>query len=854
MKRLIFTKAFVLLAFMSGLAQSQQAKEGETVQIAVNPEFDKKGKFKRIIWGDHYRKEWAATVELPVFDLNNTAGGLKPVKMGGGMQTKSLRLRGNDGKEYVLRSVNKDPSAALPAEFKGTFADDVLQDQISSANPFAPLAVASLAEAAGIFHTDPIIVYVPANAGLGEFEQAFANTVCLFEERPADNKKGNAAFDYTKNIISTDNLLEKVFSNAQYRVDERAFLKARLFDMLIGDWDRHEGQWLWAGFEVNGKTMYKPIPRDRDQAFASLDGIAPSLASQRWALRKTKNFDDEIKDVNGLNMSGNALDRNFTTGLTRSDWLEVTRELRSLLTDNVIEFSVRRMPDVIFNLSGEDIIRKLKKRRDDLDKYAMEYYAFLTKEVNITGTSQQETFRVQRKKDSTIVSMYAGVHEQAGKLVYSRSFSNRETKEIRLYGLGGKDVFTIEGKSKKGVLVRVIGGEGHDKVSDSSSVAGMAHKTKVYDDANNTLEGGNKTDMIVSDNPLRNDYNRKTFTYDWLGPKLFPGYNPDDGVYFGGGVTFKKQQFGKQPYGYMHSIFGNYAFATGSYNFGYKGIFKDVVDQWDLHFDATINAPNYVRNFYGLGNDTKQLVDDPQFYRLRADQLTFSSGMYRQYGRHTIGGGVSYERTKVTKHDDRFVGSEYSGLDSTDFGKKQFTAGFATYQFSTLDNELFPRRGIQLKADARYVRNLDENQSFVKLSYQSSFFITQGRWTMAFRSGIASILNDEYEFFQANTLGGTTNLRGFRRDRFAGKTSYFNNTEVRFRINSFKGYFLGGQYGLLSFIDNGRVWMPGESSNTWHHGFGGGVWVLIYNKIPITATYGASKDDKVMSIKAGFLF
>jgi hypothetical protein len=48
--------------------------------------------------------------------------------------------------------------------------------------------------------------------------------------------------------------------------------------------------------------------------------------------------------------------------------------------------------------------------------------------------------------------------------------------------------------------------------------------------------------------------------------------------------------------------------------------------------------------------------------------------------------------------------------------------------------------------------------------------------------------------------------------------------------------------------------MPDENSDDWHVGYGGGVWFLPFNKMAFTATYGVSKEDQVMSIKAGFLF
>src|SRR5918911_1101392 len=196
----------------------------------------------------------------------------------------------------------------MPAELAGTFAENVLQDQISSSNPYAPIAVAALAEAAGIFHTTPEIVFVPASPRLDTFINDFANTVCLFEERPNGNEENNAAFGNAKSIINSEKLEERLYADNTQHVDQKEFLKARLFDMLTGDWDRHQDQWLWAAFKENGKTIYKPIPRDRDQAFAKLDGIIPSMAQKPWVVRSTKNFDYKIHDVPGLMMSGTFLD------------------------------------------------------------------------------------------------------------------------------------------------------------------------------------------------------------------------------------------------------------------------------------------------------------------------------------------------------------------------------------------------------------------------------------------------------------------------------------------------------------------------------------------------------------------
>src|SRR5687768_17945785 len=68
---------------------------------------------RRTMLGANYRALWATPVPFEVLDLATFAGGLTPTRRGGGLQTKSLRLKGADGHEYVFRSLDKDPSRAL---------------------------------------------------------------------------------------------------------------------------------------------------------------------------------------------------------------------------------------------------------------------------------------------------------------------------------------------------------------------------------------------------------------------------------------------------------------------------------------------------------------------------------------------------------------------------------------------------------------------------------------------------------------------------------------------------------------------------------------------------------------------
>src|SRR5438046_2825673 len=76
-------------------------------------------------WGKHYRKEWTTPVKLPILVLDTIAGGLTPYEAGGGRQSKSLRLRDAQGREWVLRSIDKTFGKALPEIYQNTFIEKI---------------------------------------------------------------------------------------------------------------------------------------------------------------------------------------------------------------------------------------------------------------------------------------------------------------------------------------------------------------------------------------------------------------------------------------------------------------------------------------------------------------------------------------------------------------------------------------------------------------------------------------------------------------------------------------------------------------------------------------------------------
>src|SRR5690606_34070151 len=265
--------------------------EGRTVRVHASDRYEA-GKMKSALLGRNYRDAWAQDVEVPVFDITSEKGGLKILQKGGGQQTLSLRLADSTGREYVLRSVEKYPAKAIPEPLRETFAQDLVQDQISASHPFAALAVAPLADRIGLYHTNPVMVFIPDDPRLGEYRETFANTLALFEERPDEDWSHAYWFGHSENIIGTRRLLEKLEDDNDNRVDQDFVLRNRLFDMIIGDWDRHDDQWRWATSEEDKTETYRPIPRDRDQAFFVNEGLLTRLWGRRWALPKFEGFNE----------------------------------------------------------------------------------------------------------------------------------------------------------------------------------------------------------------------------------------------------------------------------------------------------------------------------------------------------------------------------------------------------------------------------------------------------------------------------------------------------------------------------------------------------------------------------------
>ena len=828
----------------------------DSITVRIAPEYNEVSNRHRKIWGEHYRKIWATPVTLKVFHINKQNGGLVIVKRGGGQQTKSLRMQDSSGRQWVLRTIQKNPEMALPPNLRATVAKSIVQDQISAANPFAPLAVPILADAIQVPHANPKILFVPDDPALGIYRTEFANTICIFEEREPG----------TKETISTTKVIEKLEEDNDNRVDQKAVLRARMLDLLIGDWDRHEDQWRWRQEKIKKKTIYSPVPRDRDQVFYINTGIIPFIGSRKWLIPKFQGFGHTIRDVNGFMYNARYFDRSFLNELEEADWEEVILKIQSSITDEVIRRSVQQLPDTIFRLIGDRLINDLKSRRNNLMKTGLTYYSFLARAVDIPASDKKDLFRIGTKPngDATIILQKIRKDDSAGDTVYQRTIEKEITREVRLYGRGEQDVFVVNGNYRPGFTIRMIGGGSMDSFYIGRSAA-SGRRLLIYDRSDKENKYPKRgASLRTSKDDNVNQYNPRSFRYDRLAPLATIGFNLDDGWMLGAGGVYTKYGFRREPFAARHRLLVGKALATNASFLRYKGDITNVIGKADLDMYLNMAAPNNTSNFFGVGNETtaKRIKDAGiRYYRTRYNLIDMQVKLKWSVTKHLkvfAGPTAQFFSMSLDDNTDRFI-NEYAQQqnDPSLFGNKAFVGGVIGFEADTRNSTMLPTRGIYWRTSFVGMQQVNKSSDpFAQVRTDMSMFLSFSRYpkvVVAHRIGAGTSIG-EPQFFQMFNIGGEGQLLGYRKYRFAGNSMVYDNVELRVKLFDFASFLFPGTVGLVGFNDVGRVWATNEESCEWHWGYGGGLYIIPAQTIVVTALTGYSGEGVLPYINMGVRF
>lgn len=868
-------------------AQSNTASPGTPIVSKVpGPQYQATA-FQRTMFGSGWRDVWTTPVTAPVLDLETYGGGLKLDRRGGGFYSLVLHFSEKDGwREYRFRSVDKIPKESQNETLRGTLAGRIWQDQVSIMFPGAPLLVPPLHEAVGLLHTKPSLYVMGDSPRLEAQRDTFAGMLGTMElkgEEAPDDKPGFAG---SEKIKGTEGFLEDINESREHRLDEREFLAARLVDFLINDVDRSQDNFDWARFGEKGAYVWRPLPRDRDQAFVDARGLLNTMIVNR-VFPKQIPF-GPVYDLKGLTYTSYTLDRRLLQRLDADDVRDVAHRVQGAVTNSVIDAMIAQMPSSwrAQTSADERIASALRTRRDALPEVAMTFYQQLASEVDVHGTKDADRFVVVRHPDGRVTVTITDPERTpmvaqgaAGSVVttsggtigdrdafYTRTFLPSETKELRLYAAEGDDAVVVSGAPSNAISVRVIGGDGNDVLADSAG----GGATALYDaEGSNRLvtSGGTR----VSTRPWKPVFQREGFrggsdwSPDWGNSKGWApafDYTSDAGVIVGFGRRVRDYGFRRLPYHWEAGA----SFLVGTMN-GRLGL-NAYVDH------RAENAPRGFRveglasqleetRFYGYGNNTPEIDRDlglvnQTMYMVEPSFVRYIGWRARERGGNLIEGDTSgTPRGLRPVVGELRIGGRFGWIDpQPDAGSPLATSGVAgsdefgvaggriELELDRTDDDAVPTTGWTIDAEAAGYPSIGTD-AFGTGHARGTFYIPLGRLGgphVALRAG-GSLATGDYPTQFAAAIGGRRSLRGYSWRRFAGDGAVNGGAELRVPVGTVN-FIVRSKLGIFALADAGRVWFDGASEGAWHTGVGGGFWLSALGR-SVSVAYAGGEGGKL---------
>ena len=816
------------------------------------------GSVMKALVGSFYSDAYALELSWETLNLETERGGLTLKGLGGGTQTNSIKLRDAQGNDWVMRAVTKDSSRVLPwPQNQATFLNRMLDHGYTASHPEAALAIPRLSEALGLLHAEPRLVYLPDQERLGRYRGTMVDELVLLEQRPKLPKEGEApaslvgepSAEGKTHFRTTQETIEKLIAKpSKHRVDQEEMLRARLLDIFVGDWDRHQGQWRFAAIaDADGRKTYRPIARDRDQVFANYDGLGLFLARVASPdARVLQPFTASFGDMGWLNYNGRNVDSILLNQLSRDRWLAIAKDVQGALTDEVIDQALASWHPETYALDGARISGVLRARRDALVTAADEFFAIRNRRVDVLGSAGDDLFDLWFEEGGVLRLTVSGKGSD-GVPFYDRRFDPAQTEEVRIYALEGDDTLLVHGAAATSISIRFVGGPGKDLVAAADGTRGTpldARAIHLYDD----VEGATVDSSItVRDERSKlsrlNDYDQDE-NHDPDFPVFMPslGFNPDDGAWLGGRFSYTLQGFKKHPFAARHELGAAIATATLGFAFDYRGLFPQSVGTMDQEVQLKATTIS-TRNFFGL---TDRFVPDAataDFYRVRQGWYEARYGLVEGFGGTwtRVGGQLVGQAINTEPTAQRFISASPDA--SSGLGPRYFAGARLFAETSTFDDLVLPTRGIALHAsvegriDVQHGKDLSVTG---KLAAAAAFPIDRGRrFVLITRARLEGILG-AHPFYFAPTLGGT-DLRAYRFQQFAGDVAFSQTTDLRIDVvRIYSG--LPSSLGVNLSVDHGRVFGPTTAGNDYHVDFGGGVWWCFLDAVGVSLSYAHGLD------------
>ncbi|KAK6020111.1 Ser/Thr phosphatase family protein, partial [Ostertagia ostertagi] len=202
----------------------------------------------------------------------------------------------------------------------------------------------------------------------------------------------------------------------------------------------------------------------------------------------------------------------------RASFYTVSDSVRKPFSENIMNFS--KLPEL---KEAAPEVKKNAEFKDTVNAAASEKYK---------DPSAVQRWVSQEDDNKIKVTVYERREQKDTAIrLYQRIFDHKTTKELRLFGLHGNDLFEVDNDAKSKIKIRIIGGKGNDTFDIKGSVAVQLYD---MDTSANYILNKSHTRMFFSSHPSVNEFKWVENQYPITRfPRIGVGFNNDDGFFIG---------------------------------------------------------------------------------------------------------------------------------------------------------------------------------------------------------------------------------------------------------------------------------------------------------------------------------
>lgn len=797
-----FRTVLFFLVFLGKVGAQEVVEESQTL---YPKKFTEKTDFYNFLWGKHYRNLYA----IPLLAS-------EPEK-------KSLNYIPLIDEFPYFRYYPEFVELYHKEHFEETYTERFIADAYTLVHPLATVITNGLAKKVQLNTTEHKIVFTD-----GKFQKLV---------------------DDSKNTISTQQVVGYLHEHSKYKIDQKAYVRSRILDMLIGNSLDVNQSYSWILSEKD-KNEYVPYTVDRGFSFIKKDGLLFGFLLKSLGIKELNNYYSKRIKSEKINAHNLVYDLILAREITESVWLEQADFIKTQLTKNAIDEVFSQLPSEYHTAVEHTELRQmLLYRISNIDVLVKDYYGILQKIVVISGTAQDDVFKIKQDQNKVSITL---INSHSQEIVLENHYSSEKTKEIWLYGLGGIDTFSVSASAKNNIVVRIIN---NDNFNDYDLEQAMDN-VKIYtpESALVTKDEVGQAVLYKTDNPdiLEYSQNRpKKHTLDFQPGLLF---DTDLSVRFGGKLTYTRYAFKNVPFSARHELSWNHY-----YSLLYSGTFPTLSSKTAYTADVWMTSSNHFQNFFGFGNESQNYESSfgRDYNRVLLQKTGFDVGIlfhFSENKRAIIKAGVErYNITDQQKFDrqDIFQQGELQNKNNVFMNIKGNYRILSKHNTASKFNYLFePEVGLMLNFRDMN-RNVPYLSGVLSLYYHPDY---NRKYTIVSVVRAKALFNETYEFYQAAVMGGETGLRGFRNERFSGQQYFVHSNDFRIDIGRLSNKVMPLNLETFVGIDYGRVWYAHENSQKWHTSFGGGLSFKLINKFNTNISYFTSSERPRITLSLGYFF